>query len=96
MTSRKKPGLVFWATVGVVVALPLLVASFGPAVWLVSRGAGDDSLLRLYWPLGAAAYGSSMPVFRALCWYGSVGLPTNKGVKWQLDATGEMATWLPN
>jgi len=33
MTSRKKPGVAFWATVVVVVAL-LYPISFGPACWL--------------------------------------------------------------
>ena len=32
MTSRKKPGVAFWATV-VLVAAMLYVASFGPACW---------------------------------------------------------------
>ena len=36
MTSRKKPGLAFWATVAVVVVL-LYVASMGPACWVSSR-----------------------------------------------------------
>jgi len=33
MTSRKKPGVAFWATVALVVAL-LYIAGFGPACWL--------------------------------------------------------------
>jgi hypothetical protein len=37
MTSHKKPGVAFWATVVVVVVL-LYVASFGPACWLNERG----------------------------------------------------------
>jgi hypothetical protein len=43
MTSRKKPGVAFWATVGVVVCA-LIVAyplSWGPALWLQVSG---------YWP----------------------------------------------
>jgi hypothetical protein len=38
MTSeRKKPGVVFWATVSVVVALIAYPLSFGPACWAVRR-----------------------------------------------------------
>ena len=36
MTSRKKPGVAFWATVGLV-GLVLYVLSFGPAIWLVAH-----------------------------------------------------------
>jgi hypothetical protein len=35
--DRKRPGVAFWATVLVVVALLLYVASFGPACWITSR-----------------------------------------------------------
>jgi hypothetical protein len=40
MTSRKKPGLAFWATVVVAVVLLLYPLSFGPACWLFA----NDSL----------------------------------------------------
>ena len=33
MTNRKKPGVVFWATVALVVVV-LYIASFGPVCWL--------------------------------------------------------------
>jgi hypothetical protein len=36
MTSRKKPGVAFWATVVVTVALILYPLSFGPACWWFS------------------------------------------------------------
>ena len=35
--DRKKPGVAFWATVGLVVALVGYPLSFGPACWLVHR-----------------------------------------------------------
>jgi hypothetical protein len=37
-TSRKKPGVAFWATVVVVVVLVAYPLSFGPACWLAARG----------------------------------------------------------
>ena len=56
-SSRKKPGLAFWATV-VVVALGLYVASFGPVVRLMKCESFPDwayePLALLYtpvWPL---------------------------------------------
>ena len=39
MTSRKQPGVAFWATVVVVVVLVVYPVSFGPACWLCEKGA---------------------------------------------------------
>jgi hypothetical protein len=51
MTSRKQPGVAFWATV-VVVVLLLYVASIGPACWLTSRArSGSNSLATVYRPV---------------------------------------------
>ena len=36
MTSRKKPGWAFWATVGLV-GIVLYVLSMGPATWLINQ-----------------------------------------------------------
>jgi hypothetical protein len=36
MTSRKKPGLAFWATVALVVVLVAYPLSFGPACWVAT------------------------------------------------------------
>ena len=53
MTSdRKKPGVAFWATVGLVVLPLLYVASFGPACWFVGEGhLPVNALWRIYRPL---------------------------------------------
>jgi hypothetical protein len=44
MTSRKKPGVAFWAIVGAVVLLLAYPLSFGPACWIASRQqpSGED------------------------------------------------------
>ena len=52
MTSPKKPGVAFWATVGLVVVLVLYVLSFGPACWFVEDIRYSPRLVsRIYWPL---------------------------------------------
>ena len=51
MTSRKKPGVAFWATVAVVVVLVAYPLSFGPLVWLDSRGllpAWAEGIMQIY------------------------------------------------
>ena len=52
MTDRKKPGVAFWATVGLVVVL-LYVASFGPACWIISRIKNPTAKYAeiIYWPI---------------------------------------------
>ncbi len=77
MTSRKKPGVAFWATVLVLVALAYPV-SLGPACWMF-----ENRLLPLRWlktadrvfyPLGLAAQ-SSPNVWRVLYDYAHIGNP---------------------
>jgi hypothetical protein len=43
MTSRKKPGVAFWATVALVVVIVGYPLSFGPACWISSHFANDES-----------------------------------------------------
>ena len=53
MTSRKKPGVAFWATVIVLVALVGYPLSFGPACWAASWNVGMPLhwMETLYWPI---------------------------------------------
>jgi len=54
MTDRKKPGVAFWATVGLAVVLAYLLGT-GPAIWLESRELlppiGQRALVIVYAPL---------------------------------------------
>jgi hypothetical protein len=63
MTSRKQPGVAFWATVVVVVALVGYPLSFGPACWWFSKPRSDGTWMfnfrdlvpkapQVYWPIG--------------------------------------------
>jgi hypothetical protein len=51
--DRKKPGVAFWATVGLVVVLVGYPLSFGPACWIVGRT--ETSIVKyaeiMYWPI---------------------------------------------
>jgi hypothetical protein len=55
MTSRKKPGVAFWATVAVVVVPLLYVLSFGPACWITDQDwcpiRLHDAHYIVYWPM---------------------------------------------
>jgi hypothetical protein len=52
MTSNKKPGVAFWATSVIVVALVAYPLSFGPACWGVRRGLiPPQTAARVYGPI---------------------------------------------
>ena len=74
MTSPKKPGVAFWATV-VVVVLVLYVASFGPVCWLVSWiDIGDKILPVVYGPLIAILdLDESLRIWVLFDWYCGLG-----------------------
>src|SRR5215475_8318253 len=81
MTSdRKKPGVAFWATVMVVVALIGYPVSLGPAIWLTARGCFRDSAVQsCYMPvLWSAAHAESLE--EVVVWWGSLGVPDGKAV----------------
>ena len=73
MTSRKKPGVAFWATV--VLSLPVLyVLSIGPAVLIVTRdwcpGWAFHAYLRIYSPVLSVYKHGPQPIHDVLDWYG--------------------------
>jgi hypothetical protein len=76
MTSRKKPGVAFWATL-VVVGLPLLyVLSFSPAAGLLGLlrdpDWGCDVFWRVYAPIGWLDENGPAVVHDAIMWYGGL------------------------
>jgi hypothetical protein len=85
MTDRKKPGVVFWATV-VLVVVVLYFASFGPACWITSHtNVGARAVPSIYRPLTRTF--SMRPegsrVGNALLWYARFA--AKKGWMWFPD-----------
>src|SRR5436190_14665700 len=79
MTDRKKPGVAFWATVGIVVVLVGYPLSFGPACWITSRtDVGVSSLPIVYLPL-IRAMSRSERIADALDWYAQFGAAGARG-----------------
>jgi hypothetical protein len=82
MTSRKKPGVAFWATVVLTVLLVVYPLSFGPACWIASRSRPTAKLtiggnrIRMigivYWPILTLAWHTEMS-WDAVLWYSMVG-----------------------
>ena len=85
MTDHKKPGVAFWATVVVVVALVTYPLSFGPACWVTSRiNRGADLVPVVYRPLTwAMSPKSETAINRVSKSYAKTGAPEN----WYLVAT---------
>jgi hypothetical protein len=79
-TSRKKPGVAFWATVLVVVVLVLYPLSVGPAEWLVNSlpegnfSAAANAYDVAYCPLWFTAE-HCKPINSALIWYTNLFAP---------------------
>jgi len=49
MTDRTKPGVAFWATVGLVVVLVGYPLNFGPACWISSRVQPSGEAVSLFY-----------------------------------------------
>jgi hypothetical protein len=87
MTSRKKPGVAFWATVVVVVALIGYPLSFGPVCWWFStplssriewtawEGPDPRCPPQIYWPIGWLAENAPGPVGDAIFWFAGAFQP---------------------
>jgi hypothetical protein len=75
MTSHKKPGVAFWATVVVVVVLVAYPLSFGPACWISSHlNAGTRAVTVVYRPITSFlddAYVGTLD--GAIRWYAGLG-----------------------
>jgi len=78
MTSRKKPGVAFWATV-LLVGLVLYVLSIGPVMWLGVRKYLPDWALgaraTIYRPMIWLVEDGPRPIGRAIEWYAALWLP---------------------
>ena len=83
MTSPKKPGVAFWASVIAVVAL-LYAISFGPACWLTAQpwenGVRNDGWdmpprwMLIYQPFGMILTKRDSPIKTAVNWWATVGV----------------------
>jgi len=98
MSSQKKPGVAFWATVVVVVVLLAYPLSFGPACWLTSQRLSpglyrEDAkppprAMFIYYPLGGLANEPDSAPGRALIWYIQIGVPRGCDVAVPVSTTG--------
>jgi hypothetical protein len=74
MTSRKKPGVAFWATVGLVVVLAYPI-SFGPACWINERtGTGGRIIVAAYRPFFSQMLDERSSIRDTLLWYSRLGI----------------------
>jgi len=74
--SGKKPGVAFWATVLVLVALVAYPLSLGPACRIAMReGALRPPIARVYRPLILAASDGPKPIQSALSWFAELFAP---------------------
>ncbi len=84
MTSdRKQPGVAFWASVVVVVALVAYALSFGPACWITSRtNFGASAIASAFWPMTVASSRCER-IGHALTSYAEIGAA--EGWNWGLS-----------
>ena len=78
-TDRKKPGVAFWASVVMTIAL-LYPISFGPACWWLSKEDHGPAPIvdfrrvpSAYWPIGYAALHGPKFLGTAINWYATLG-----------------------
>ena len=83
MTSPRNRSPGCWITAGLVALLVGYPLSFGPAVWLVSRGYLDKRIAeRAFWP-ALCAYPHCQWLIRG---YGELGLPKGKHLTLEMTA----------
>jgi hypothetical protein len=84
--SRKQPGVAFWATVVLVVALVAYPLSFGPWCWCTSRLKGEiRSVPPVYGPITLLAE-TGRPAGHAIRWYASLCAPDDWELFWSSPA----------
>ncbi len=87
--NDRKPSTAFWATVFLIAALLFFPVSFGPAVWLASCGHVERKTVEcVYEPILWMAAHGPRPVKATVSWWGSLGIPSGKGVFF-LEPTSE-------
>ena len=94
MTSRKKPGVAFWATVAVVVVLVAYPLSFGPAIWTTAHFSICHPFVeRAYWPiLWTICYGPSS-IGNLLLRWGDIGVTSGEFAIFDVDAAQGGLIW---
>ena len=96
MTSRNKPGVAYWAAVGLVVVLIGYPLSFGPACWVSSRlGWGSSAVSLIYGPaIRACGHGPNF-VAKSAAWYSAAGAA--EGWNWKFGLwlqSGDSEFWV--
>ncbi len=83
MTSRKKPGVAFWATVVVACLMVAYPLSFGPALWMSSHDwCSEDTAIsigKFYYPILALRRSGPEQISSLLDWYAAlwIGQPAS-------------------
>lgn len=73
MTSRRKPGVSFWATAVVVVVVVVYPLSYGPVCWLAFHGLLPEwsvgAFNVFYGPIVWLYFYGPTPIIEAIRWY---------------------------
>jgi hypothetical protein len=79
MPDSKKPGVAFWATVGLVVVLVGYPLSCGPACWVVNQKWCPSQLIDVFvwvwWPIGWLQNYGPQPIRDIIVWYYGCWVP---------------------